>query len=287
MNPALPSSARAKLAALRAALRGFGSAAVAFSGGADSSFLLRIAHEELGGKAVAATVRSCAVPAREVAEATACCRAEGVEHVVLDADLLAVPHFAENPPDRCYHCKKDLFERILAFARRRGLAAVLEGTNRDDDADDRPGRRALRELGIRSPLHDAGFAKAEIRALSREMGLPTADKPAAACLASRFPYGERITAEGLDRVGRAEEWIRTAFPGLGQLRVRSRGGLARIETDPGGIPRLAARSGEIASALASFGFSRAEIDPRGYRTGGWNEPLPAASTAPDPAPPPC
>ena len=263
-----------KLYALRSALRDFGSAAVAFSAGVDSTFLLRVAHEALNDRVVAVTARSRSFPAREIDEAAAFCRAEGVRHVILDSEELDVPGFAENPPDRCYHCKKALFGKMLDFARENGLAAVLEGSNLDDDGDYRPGRRAIRELGVRSPLHDAGLTKAEIRALSREMGLATADKPSFACLASRFPYGERITAEGLARVGRAEEWLRGAFAGLAQLRVRCHGGtVARIEVAPSDIPRLATRAADISSALRTMGFAYVSLDLQGYRTGSLNETL--------------
>ena len=263
----------AKLDALRAKLRNLGSVLVAFSAGVDSTLLLRVAHEELGDHCVAATIRAPFVTKHELEEATAFCHDEGIEHVVFDAALEAIPHFAENPPDRCYHCKKGIFTRLVSLANERGLATVVEGSNVDDAGDYRPGARAIRELGIRSPLRETGLTKAEIRALSRSLGLPTADKPSAACLASRFPYGERITAEGLERVGRAEQWLRDAFLGLGQLRVRSHGNLARIEVPSSDIPRLAAQASEIATALKGFGFAYVSLDLRGYRTGSLNETL--------------
>ncbi len=267
-----------KLERLRAQLREIGSAAVAFSSGVDSTFLLRVAHEELGENVVAVTARSHSFPKRELDEAAAFCAREGVRHEIIDSEELDIPGFAENPPDRCYHCKKALFGKLIAFAQANGLAAVLEGSNMDDDGDYRPGRRAIMELGVASPLHDAGLTKAEIRVLSKRMGLPTADKPSFACLASRFPYGERITAAGLERVERAEQWLMDAGLGLVQLRVRSHGDMARIEVPPADIPRIAARAEEIAAALKSFGFAYVALDLQGYRTGSMNEVLPAVDS---------
>ena len=266
----ISADAAAKLKRLRILLKDLGSAAVAFSSGVDSTFLLRVAHEELGDRMTAVTVRSRSFPRRELEEAAAFCRAEGVRHEIVDTEELAIPGFADNPPDRCYHCKKEIFGKLLAFARSNGLAAVVEGSNADDDGDYRPGRRAIKELGVRSPLHEVGLTKDEIRALSRALGLPTWNKPSFACLASRFPYGERITAEGLARVERAEQWLREAGLGLGQLRVRMHGGMARIEVPPADIPRLAARAAEIAAAFKGLGFVYVALDLQGYRTGSMN-----------------
>ncbi len=269
----IPEETLAKLLRLRKLLRDMGSVVVAFSAGVDSTFLLHVAHDELGSRLVAVTIKSHSFPRRELDEAEAFCRAEGVRHEVIETDELSIAGVADNPPDRCYHCKKHLFGKIVAFARENGLSVVAEGANLDDDGDFRPGRRAVRELGVRSPLHEAGLTKEDIRVLSRCMGLPTWRKQSFACLASRFPYGDRITVEALERVERAEQWLMDAGLGLEQLRVRVHGDLARIEVDKGSIPRIAARSGEIATAFNEFGFTYVTLDLQGYRMGSLNDAL--------------
>ena len=252
--------------------RDIGKALVAFSGGVDSTFLLNAAVEALGAENVlAVTARSATYPQSELEEARQMAKALGVPHEEVDSEELQVEQFAQNPPDRCYYCKKELFSKLIDVAHRRGYNAVVDGTNADDTRDHRPGRKAARELGIRSPLLEAGITKDEIRSLSRKMGLSTWNKGAFACLASRFPYGDTITKEKLRWVGQAEEVLRKA--GFRQFRVRHHGTVARIEVAPEEMPRFhdARFAAQIARDLKKLGYTYVALDLEGYRTGSMNE----------------
>ena len=265
-----------KMRKLSEYLAGLGSVAVAFSGGVDSTFLLQAAKDVLGDGVIALTAVSDFFPDRERREADAFCRERGIRQIICREEILKVPGVAENPANRCYLCKRALFEMFLAQAKRQGFSHVAEGSNLDDLGDYRPGLQAIAELGILSPLRECGFSKEDIRALSKEMGLPTASKPSYACLASRFAYGEEITGEKLAMVDQAEQLLLDL--GFTQMRVRIHGTLVRIEALTEEFSRVAepALRREIAEKLKTYGFSYVTADLAGYRTGSMNEMLPAS-----------
>jgi uncharacterized protein len=250
---------------LERTLQGIESALVAFSGGVDSALLLRLAVEHVPGRVLAVTAVSPLHP--DGSPAASLARALGVEHRVVEVDPLADPTFRDNPPDRCYICKHRIFSALFGLARDEGLARVIEGSNVDDLNEFRPGRRALAALGAGSPLIDAGLTKSDVRALSRDIGLPTAARVSDTCLATRFPYGAPLTREALDRAGRAEEILRPLVDG--PLRVRVHGGTARIEVDRTQIPRIANPKvgARIDEQLRGLGFERVTVDLAGYRSG--------------------
>ena len=267
-------TAKEKYRQLIRILEDMGSAAVAYSSGVDSTLLLYAAKEALGDSMIAVTAASYLFPHRDREEAEAYCRSLGIRHFIAEADELQIEGFAENPPERCYLCKKDLFGRIIELAQREGMNEVVEGSNTDDTGDFRPGMRALAELGIRSPLREAGLSKQEIRELSKEFGLHTWDKPSFACLASRFPYGETIDEKKLAMVDNAEQYLLDR--GFSQFRVRIHGGsLARIELKPEEFGKLMQDELrlDVYGRLRDIGFDHVALDLQGYRSGSMNEVL--------------
>lgn len=263
-----------KLQLLKNDLAAMESVLVAYSGGVDSAFLLKVTADVLGKKATAVTANARIHSAEEIKQAQSLAAELHCEHIIIETEPLANPHFASNPPDRCYHCRKELFARLSLEASRYSRKHILDGANSDDSDDYRPGMKAAAEWNVRSPLKDAGLTKPEIRALSREMDLPTWDKPASPCLATRIPYGTAITAEKLSRIKHAEDILRSL--GIGQVRVRDHGDLARIEVAHHEMPILRDEDVsriKVVQALKQLGYQYVTLDLEGYRTGSMNETL--------------
>lgn len=260
-----------KLAGLKTILERYQSSVIAFSGGVDSTFLARIAKDVYGDNLLLITATSSTYPFYELEEAKSLAILLGINHEVIVSEELEIPGYSDNPPDRCYYCKNELFTKIKYIADRAEYEIVFDGSNFDDQKDFRPGMKAKQELGVISPLAEAGFTKDDIRYFSTKLDLPTATKPSYACLASRFPYGEKITKEKLDRVGQAEFEIRKL--GFTQYRIRSHENLARLEFIPSEMDKAWTGKERLTEVCQKSGFSYITIDLKGYRTGSMNEVL--------------
>ena len=254
---------------LKEYMKSLGSAAVAFSSGVDSTFLLKAAKSALGDNVIAVTAKSRSFPKRELNEAVNFCKENNIRHIIFESEELSIDGFRQNPVNRCYLCKKEIFKKIKEIADENNIACVAEGSNTDDDGDYRPGLIAVKELGIKSPLRHVGFTKREIRELSKRLGLPTWNKQSFACLATRFVYGEEITEKKLDMVDRSEQLLLDM--GFHQLRVRIHGNIARIEVMPDEFEKLIKNREDIYTRLKGFGFDYVTMDLQGYRTGSMNE----------------
>lgn len=263
--------AQEKYEKLKEIFRAMKNVVVAFSGGVDSTFLLKAAKDALGDRVLAVTAESETYTSLEKEEAIAIAKKLDVSHKIISTDELECPEFASNPVNRCYYCKKELFTQLKTIAEKYGYKTIVEGSTVDDANDYRPGHRAIQELGVRSPLREVGLTKAEIRELSKMFGLPTWNKPSMACLASRFPYGTPITPEKLRIIEKAEKILREL--GFTQIRVRHHDTIARIEVDPEEIPRFTEPEirAQIVRQFRELGYLYVTLDLAGYRTGSMNE----------------
>lgn len=260
-----------KLKKLKEYILNQNSMVIAFSGGVDSSLLLHVANEVLGDKVLAVTARSSTYPEREYKIAEEFARKIGAKHISIISEELDIKGFSENPKDRCYYCKKELFGKLVEIAKEQGFNVVAEGSNIDDLSDYRPGKKAKEECNVVSPLLEVGLTKAEIREIAKERGIEHWHKPAYACLASRFPYGQKITAEKLRMIEMAEEFLFNS--GFLQVRVRNHDGLARIEVSPDERKKFFDEKimDRVYEEFAKIGFSHTSLDLKGYRTGSMNE----------------
>lgn len=258
-----------KLDRLRALMRGFGRAAVAYSGGVDSTLVLKVAYDELGENALALTAVSASMPHYEQGAADQVARQIGARVLWIQTHEDQDDRYLENPPNRCYFCKTDVYEELIQAAAAEGFSVLVDGTNADDAGDWRPGRQAAREHGVRSPLQEAGFTKDEIRAAARELGLANWDLPSAPCLSSRVPYGTRITPETLDQIGKGEWALRER--GFREVRVRHHGDVARIEVPPAEFERLLSMREEIVAELKQAGYTFVALDLTGLKSGSLNQ----------------
>jgi pyridinium-3,5-biscarboxylic acid mononucleotide sulfurtransferase len=269
----MQASLQEKYEHLRTIVSQAGSAILAFSGGVDSTFLLKVCVDMVGEKALAITARSATFPKRELQEAKALAEYIGARHLIIDTEELAAPGFSSNPPHRCFLCKSELYSKLKQIAKDRRIPLVFDGSNADDVEDFRPGRKAARQFGVRSPLEEAGLGKEEIRTLSKILNLPTWDKPAFACLSSRFPYHTKITESALRQVEAAEDFLWNL--GMREFRVRHHDTIARLEFGEKELSLFlqGGRRHEIVLQLKSLGYKYVTLDLEGYRTGSMNETL--------------